>query len=498
MRFRVALLTFSFAVFSLGSVVAKQLSATFDYCNFKSNDSLGIFEYYLSFEGNSLNYVPSSAGGMQGKVRVYIFVMDKTDTIFFDKFDVSSPLLKDSSDLQKEFLVQNRLQLPNGNLRFSLEARDLNAQEGDKPLSLLIGIKVGFSGPTVQISDIQTLKEYSKSNEVAGVNKSGFSLISRNSIEFTQEKDIYKFYSEIYNTNSVMGDEQPFLVWFNIKNAKDMQPLPNAGSFAKYDAKTVNPVLGEIDLSQVPTGEYYFVVDVRNRENESLASKKKYFSRYHPSMAAPAEEEFDPTVEDEDCEIAELVDRRNLNFILQGLMPMAQERENDFIDAVVESGDEEQKIKYLCYFFKKRATLENPATAQYINYRERLEVAEKKYATQTMPGYQTDRGRVLIQYGKPNRIDDEWSDPARQATNNSYIPYEIWTYYKVESPIPQTNITFVFAQRDRANFNYQLVHSNGVGERQDPAWREDIRARYIIDQNPSIMPDPAPMNDGGN
>ena len=99
----------------------KQLSATFDYCNFKANDSSGIFEYYISFEGPSMNYVYSIDGFYQSNIRVEVKVLDGEDIILFDKFDVTSPPIYDSSEFSKGFLVQNRIMLPNGNYKFSLE-----------------------------------------------------------------------------------------------------------------------------------------------------------------------------------------------------------------------------------------------------------------------------------------------------------------------------------------------------------------------------------------
>lgn len=475
----------------------KQLSATFDYCNFKANDTSGIFEYYISFEGTSMNYVYVADGYYQSNIKVEVKVLDGDDIILYDKFDIASPPIYDSSEFSKEFLVQNRIMLPNGDYKFSLEAEDIRKDADDDPLSLLIPITVGYESKTLQISDVQTLKTYEKSTDNGADYKSGFKLISRNSNFFGEVGDSYKFYGEIYNSNEVLGQNEPYLVAFTVKNAQDLSVIEGAGSFAKYDAKDVNPFLGEIDLSKVPSGYYYFEAEVKNKENKSLASKRKFFRRVNPDLAEP-EQSFDPESVEANCEIADIVDRRNLDFLLNGLQPLAVGRENDFINAVVASGDEDQKANYLCYFFNKRATVNQPALAQFLEYKDRLELAEKKYSTQTMPGYQTERGRVVILYGKPNRIDDEWSDPRRQATDNSYMPYEIWVYYKVEKPVPQTNIQFVFAQVDRANYNYMLVHSNAIGERSNPNWKNDIRAKYIIDEDPSRFAEPDMLNDGSN
>ncbi len=497
MKFPGAHYIFTFLLFLGGSSIAKQLSATFDFCNFRATDSTGVFEYYLSFDGRSVHYVFSPEGYYQSNINVVVKVLDEDNVIFVDKYGVTSPPIYDTTEFGSEFLVQNRIKLPNGNYKFSLEAEDARNSKDDDPLSLMIPIEVGYTGLTLQISDVQTLKSFDKSDGTGPDDKSGFTLISRNSNYFAGADDFYNFYGEIYNSSKVLGDKEPFMAVFTVKHAQDLSVIEGAGSFAKFNADLVNPILGSIDLSKVPTGYYYFDVEVRNKENKSLASKRKFFRRVNPNMKEE-EKEFDPNSIEAGCEIADVVDRRNLDYLLNGLMPMAIANENDFIDAVVASGTEEQKVKYLCYFFEKRATQERPALAQYLEFKDRLELAEKKYSTQTMPGYQTERGRVVIQYGKPNRIDDEFSDPTRQATNNAYMPYEIWTYYKVESPIPQTNIQFVFAQVSRANYNYVMVHSNAVGERSNPNWKQDIKARFIIDDDPADFAPPSQLNDPTN
>jgi GWxTD domain-containing protein len=497
MNLRLTLWTFLFLLSGAFGTQGKQLSATFDYCNFRASDSTGIFEYYISFHGKSVNYVFTSDGFFQSTIKVLVQILDEEIPIYIDKFELSSPLLKDSSEFSKEYLVQNKIHLPNGSYKFSLVAEDLLVgTEENSPLSLLVPIKVGYETPILQVSDIQTLKSYEKTEGQGPEIKSGFKMLSRNSNYFSEKGDEYRFYAEIYNAESILGAGQSYLVSFSIKNAQDLATIKGAGSFAKYEALPVNPVLGSIDLSEVPSGYYYFSVEVKDRENNSLASNRKFFRRINPAMEEEKEKEFDPESVEANCEIADVVERKNLNFILQGLMPLAEERENNFIDAVVASGDEDQKVNYLCYFFNKRSTVENPALVQFLGYLDRLEISEKKYSTQTMPGYQTDRGRVFIQFGKPNRIDDEWSDPQRQATNNAYIPYEIWLYYKIESPIPQTNVQFVFAQLERANYNYRLIHSNGVGERPNPNWKQEIKARYIIDEIPAGFSSPDPLKDG--
>jgi GWxTD domain-containing protein len=312
-------------------------------------------------------------------------------------------------------------------------------------------------------------------------------MVSRNSNFFSQENDKFIFYSEIYNADEVFGEDMVFLIEARISDTKTGKVYHNTGIFKKMKAAAVNPILAEVDLSKLPSGSYNLNIEIKDKTNKSLFTKQKFFQRYHPLLEDPnlvveKEESFEDQTFD-DCLIKESIDMRNLTFLLNGLMPLAKQNERSFAEAVANSGDEEQKINYLCYFFQKRETNEKDAQTLFLEYKDRLEIAEKQYATQTMAGYQTDRGRVFIQYGKPNRVDNEFSDMTRTAINNAVIPYEIWTYYNVIEPQPQSNVQFVFAQKNRANYNYEIVHSTAIGEFKNPSWREEINSRMMYQED---------------
>jgi hypothetical protein len=71
----------------------------------------------------------------------------------------------------------------------------------------------------------------------------------------------------------------------------------------------------------------------------------------------------------------------------------------------------------------------------------------------------------------------------RPFENDGY-PYEIWQYNQLEaSNAPyQINKLFVFVNNSTVGRNYDLIHSNAIGEMQNPKWRIAIQKRsYITD-----------------
>ena len=84
-----------------------------------------------------------------------------------------------------------------------------------------------------------------------------------------------------------------------------------------------------------------------------------------------------------------------------------------------------------------------------------------------MDGFETDRGRVYLQYGAPNSIITRETSPTE-------YPYEIWVYDKIKI---YSNRRFVFYNPDLVNNAYRLLHSDMVGELQNYRWQQALSKR---------------------
>jgi len=78
------------------------------------------------------------------------------------------------------------------------------------------------------------------------------------------------------------------------------------------------------------------------------------------------------------------------------------------------------------------------------------------------PGWRTDRGRVMITYGRPDEIE-------REPHSINSRPFEVWRYFGIDG-----GIEFVFV--DKQGFtDYELVHSTSRNELQDYNWTRWIQ-----------------------
>jgi GWxTD domain-containing protein len=112
------------------------------------------------------------------------------------------------------------------------------------------------------------------------------------------------------------------------------------------------------------------------------------------------------------------------------------------------------------YWIRRDPTPGTPVNEAYDSYQKRLHEAEGLYRSPMTPrGWDSDRGRILLQYGKPDNQDRHFQDYNRR-------PYEIWTY-------SQYGYEFVFVDRTQTG-TYPLVHSTAPGEFKFDDWEREF------------------------
>ncbi|MFC5269420.1 GWxTD domain-containing protein [Adhaeribacter terreus] len=458
---------------------AKQLDATFDLVRFKATDKQNMVELYCSVNGNSVIYkkVP---GGFQASVALEVQAADSAGIRHFDKLLMKSPVVSDTAVFQPAFNLQKRIFLPNGNFNFSIKAKDANSTQAASNIEL--PLKVSYKKDAVQLSDIQLIDSYSKSSEKNDYTKNGYKLVSYVSNFYPKGLNKLSFYTEIYNAENVLGKEKPMVVFYRIIPTRDnLAKLTIAGQKV-MKAAPANVLLQELDITTLASGNYDLFVEVRNEENKVVATQRRLIQRSNP-LTINEEVALNAVAPDlKDTELPPAfasLDSTKFDLYLYSLKPISNTTEGAFIEKVAKNGSNFQKKSYLYNFWKKRDD-ENPERA-WLEYKTRIEAVEKSFANQTFHGYETDQGRVYLQYGPPSKISDERTDVNRTSRNTDSRPYQIWQYYTLGD---QRNRMFAFVEMNLGN-SYTLLHSTAKGEVNNVAWRAQARYKYAGSKNPS-------------
>lgn len=447
-------------IFAVLTVRTQNLRAYLSFCTFYSPTDGPYIETYISFDGKYVSWIKNDNGKYIANLDVLILF--KKDSLIenFKKYNFSSPIVDDTSDVNFNFIDQQRFLLANGKYEFEINIKDKNSNQSDE-LQYSTLIDINYSDSIVSISGIQLADSYSKSNENSILSKSGYDIIPYIAAYYPKDINKIKFYSEIYNTSEIYGNDYKYLINMYIKSFASGLKVDNFSMFRRSNSSKVNVLLSEMDISNLPSGNYYLVVEARDQNNDIMAVNEVFFQRNNPAV----------TFELPDIEQINItntfVDKYNnidsLREYIMCLSPISSETEKQFSLNGLKNNDIIWMKQYFLNFWQTRNPFE--PQVEWMNYNNMVIAVDNAFGTRIRKGWETDRGRVYLQYGPPNSRQEVAYEP------NAY-PYEIWHYYALNQR--QRNKRFVFYLPDLVTGDYELLHSDAVGEVSFPMWERKL------------------------
>ncbi len=440
---------------------ARKLQAFMSYATFNSPSDGPYIETYLSVIGKSVVFVKNQNGKFQGTIEVTLIFSQSDKVIQFKKINLLSPEVEDTAAVNFSFIDQQRFLLPNGEYTVDIQIKDLN--DDAAPFKAAETIEINYPSDKVSVSGIELIESYTKTEQAGVLSKSGYDLIPFIYNYYPESIDKMIFYAEVYNTDKVMGAEEKYLISTFVETYETAQLYGEMMKIRKESAKPVNVVFGEFDLSNLPTGNYNIVVEIRNKNNEVVAYNKVFFQRDKPGLEVPVTD-----LSNVDISTTFVSRMNNIDTLaddIKSLWPISSVSERQYVKTLLKRRDLQSMQQYFYNFWALRKST-NPEGA-WLLYAQEVDKVNAAYSTKIKRGYETDRGRVYLQYGPPNSMVQSLGEP-------SAYPYEIWHYYNIGN---QKNKKFVFCNPDLVTNDYALIHSDANGEIYDYKWKQRIYQR---------------------
>lgn len=485
MRRRILFLTsmvLSFLIIYSNQCSAKKLNAGFNFATFYSPEDGTYLETYLGVRGNSVVFEKQENGMFRGALHITMIFRQDSVIKAFRKYELWSPEQPDTTSSFFDFIDQQRISLPVGVYELELSINDRFFP--DKKFSYKIPVEVFFDKNQVIVSGIQMLESYKPSAAPSVITKNGLDLEPRVTNYYPQSTSKLRFYSEIYNTDTVLGSNEKLMVSWYIQPYESGKKLDEYSRFKIYDTKPVQPLLAEFDLTNLPTGNYNLAIEVRDKSNKIVGYNNLFFQRNNPAAAFNMESYAGQGTEKILLGTTSNADTLR-NWVLS-LRPIATLSEKVFIDNQSSVADPVILKRYLSHFWEERNEID-PEGA-WLTYLNEVKKVDKLFGNKFRRGYDTDRGRVYLQYGPPNSITDRPFDAGdSQMTNNKnrmtgqdggVVPYQIWHYYVIKN---QRNKKFVFYNPHLAGDEYSLIHSDAQGEFYNSQWQSQLKRIQLHD-----------------
>lgn len=454
-------LIFIMVILPFTSVFSQNLRAYFTYTVFDTPEKSPYIETYLSINGASIDYKKLDDGNFQGIIDVQLIFKKNDSIVNFAKYDLNSPVVSDTSNVNQNMLDVQRYSLPQGSYEVEITLKDKYSD--DKALSSVDKFDIYFPNDSLVFSDIELLSSFEKSDDSNVLTKNGYQLTPYVFNYYPVSLNSIAFYSELYNSSSILGNNEPFLLTYYIRPFEIDKKMDRYIVNKRVKSQDVVVTLSSFDIAELPSGNYLLVMEARDRNNQLLTSKEVFFQRYNPNV------EFNMAnmlvLNTSNTFVESITNRDSLVKYVDYLIPISTDIERKYAQHQVESASLEELQRYFLNFWTER-DLSDPQGA-WEEYLLRVMQANKNFASIKIPGYRTDRGRVYLQYGQPNVISDHHFEPAA-------YPYEIWHYYQLGD---QRNKKFVFYTHDIVTNDFQLIHSDAVGELNNYRWQTQIYRR---------------------
>ena len=440
----------------------KNINSFISYGTFNvTGDNTPYLETYITFDCNSLTYIKQSNGQYEAAINLTVIFKQGESIKNYDKYTVSSPQVSDTTNLDGFFMDIQRYSLQNGEYQMEIAIEDANNKK-EKPLKVNETVIIDFPESTC-FSSIIALESYKPSEIETSNSKNGYELVPMIMPYYPESVSKLTFYTEIYNTKKQLGENEKYLLNTYIKTFESNTVLSSFFFTKRMNVKETEVIINTMDISALPSGNYYLVLEARNRNNETIGYNQFFFQRSNTNyqidnsvLASIAPEKvFSGSINNIDT----------IREYIRTLEAISSQIEKEYALNLIKTNDIETMQQYFYSFWASRNNLS--PKEEWEKYHTQVKRVNASFSAHNTKGYKTDRGIVFLKYGAPDRIVQNHNEPGA-------YPYEIWHYYTLDK---QRNKKFVFMTQDIATNDFQLIHSDAIGELNNNRWTTEIYSR---------------------
>jgi len=418
-------------------------------------------ETCIDISGQSIIYQLNANSKFQASIDITISykpLLKDTTLVKYEKYVLHSIELNDTMHIPFDLFNLRRVNLDNNN-NYLIEVSFIDEAKPNVNVVLSQTVTLNYDTTALQLSDIALIDTFTNSTATTIYSKDGYDIQPRTFDYYPSDKINLMFYAEIYNAKKTVNNND-FLVVYTVLNSKN-EPVNGLRGYSKESPNLQNLILASIDITDLPSGNYYLAVEVRDNSNTLITQKSEFFQRSNKRPVKELTNLADLKVEKT---FVQRIPKDSLGFYLMSLTPTAEKYEVQYITNAMAMHDTVLTRQFIYNFWYKRDNL-NPEKV-FKKYMSDVYYCEYEFSTRLRHGFETDRGRVYLQYGKPDDREVYDREP-------SALPYERWQYYSIDNN-RQSNVYFIFYNPDEVTNDYTLINSTATGEIQDDRWQYKI------------------------
>ena len=442
-----------------------------DYAAFAYTPSESLVEIYLGIGAASLDYADSD-GGFQATLPMELGLWHASDAAlestpeeavwaqsYSMDFDVP-----DTSSLAvgQVFVRQVRVAVPPGEYELKVAV----SAGSDAPLSAARDLIVpDFAVPDAcAFSDITLASQIRRSEDREDAfYKNGLFILPNARELYGEGASTLFYYAEAYNTDCAATAAGEYTLLTYVAEANRPAPLTGLQKRSVRKVRPTDVLVGTFQLDALVSGTYFLRFAILNAENESIVEQSRKFFVYNPSISGIAAEE-EAAISFESSGYASMPEEE-VETAMDHVRGIATEQEERRIRRIDDLGE---KRRFLMEFWQVRDPSPGTAVNEFRDeFYSRLMYANERYSIRSREGWDTDRGQVLIKYGRPSAIEPHLYERGLK-------PYEVWQYNSIPG---EGQAHFVFADLNGFG-DFELIHATVAGERKMVNWLRELGSIY--------------------
>lgn len=451
--------------FFLTSLVANcQIDALFDYkVYYEPGTWQPYIETHLSINGESLVLAPISNKESIGKLGVVLTLEKENKVINFNKYDLTSPVFNVNTNTT--FFDVQRLSIDTGAIDLIITLTDLNGDLTKVDTAKLNVNVPNINNDSIHLVNIELISSLTKDTTNHFLQKVGYNIVPKLLKYYPENEDVLKFYSECYFPNLPNDSTRDVVLRYYIKPEGKSSMMLAMNAPKRITTGNVLPILGQVNLATVPSGNYDLVLEVISREQKIIAKTSTKIFRNNPKAMLTASG--DPNTLIKESFIGQIENYDTLKNYINCLRPIADNDEKKIIDNEFNDPETASIIKMQLFFYHFWYARNSLAPSEsWVKYRQDVNRVNNAYGNNFRKGYESDRGIIYLKYGPPNSVSEK--------VEPSAYPYEIWYYQRIGN---FANKRFVFYSPTLIANDFVLLHSDMIGEVRNPNWVREIYRR---------------------
>ena len=425
-----------------------------DMAQFRINDSLNLAEIYFAIPRKQFSFIMADSG-LQADIELRLDISKENKHLLTRTWSARSFARTEEESRENQMLFSvSSFQMKKGLYQFRACITDAHNQiKGETDFELEV---IPFVSSSLALSDIQLASEIKRTQVKSIYYKNGYQVVPNPSGIYGDGMPILMFYAEIYNLS--YPSDSTYTVHYRVYDSAGRLIKSLPPKTRRISGKSLVEI-GGFNVISLPSGTYTLEIEVKDNDNGEIARRFRKFFIYRSR----------------DQVLEKPKDSRQIR--LQAMSFYYQDKSEKELDeefdaarwiatkeelSIYPSLDLEGKREFLAKFWQKRdtdtTTVRNEFREEYLS---RVQYAKENFGG-FKPGWRTDRGRVLLIYGRPDEVE-------RFPSSNNVRAYEIWHFFNLEG-----GVQFVFVDI-RGWGDFELVHSTARSELNDPDWRRWLR-----------------------